>query len=117
MEYALALGNDESIKGQIKVKLSKFDSLQLADQAEIGRALTVRDHTSTLVMGLMRDELRNDQLKIMAYEQKLQRALTPQDLKEFVSGNGVSALSDEVDRKIVANLKLRLAEATQVLRK
>jgi hypothetical protein len=117
MDYALAFRDDDRIKEACKIKLQKFDALEIADQADIGRSLLIKDQTTSRVLEVMRDVMRNDQITIMAHEHKLQRKLAPEEKLEFVSTGAMKERVDEIDSRILASIHLQLKESNRLLQK
>jgi hypothetical protein len=106
---------DDTIKKVIKEDVEKYDSLCLADQAVLGKNLVVTDKQKTIAMGLMRDELRDQQIQIKVYETKLGRKLTDSEIQQFLSSRDPPAIADEVDEELANKLSRRLQQNRRLI--
>lgn len=108
----VACSNPE-FKKQLTGNIRKYDQLSLADQAALGKQLVVSDAQKTRGMEVMRDVTRNMEIEINAYQQKLGRKLTDEELSNYLSGQKLSTVVDGVDQNILKRIENMISGQAQ----
>lgn len=99
------ISNSNETKQLIMENVKKYDQLSLADQGVLGRQVVVCDTQKTKLLEVFRDNMRNMQIELNAYEQKLGRKLTDEELSNYLSGQKLSTVVDDVDLKLLKRIE------------